>query len=203
MKYVSILLLSIFLNLQSFAQDPVTHVDFMTTDITKTVPFNGEAISIFDISLSMSKKGAVDALNSYNGIMWEFDKFNTPSEDPESKTETRIYVYNKDKATGAKGACILYLIWNKDSEGLDRLVFYNDLLPLAVGDTKKLFGKDAITPGSAFYRRFLVKASKEKKTDYTIVQSYYSKQMDIIQFINSDKPNDVYFSLNRKVASGE
>lgn len=203
MKYVSILLLAIFLNLQSFAQDPVTHVDFMTTDITKTVPFNGEAISIFDISLSMSKKGAVDALNSYNGIMWEFDKFNTPSEDPESKTETRIYVYNKDKATGAKGACLLYLIWNKDSEGLDRLVFYNDLLPLAVGDTKKLFGKDAITPGSAFYRRFLVKASKEKKNDYTIVQSYYSKQMDIIQFINSDKPNDVYFSLNRKVASGE
>jgi len=197
MKYVSILLLGILLNMQSFAQEPVTQVDFMTTDITKMVPFNGEAVSIFGISLSMSKRGAVDALNSYKGMMWEFDSFNTPSEDLESKTETRIYVYNRNKATGEKDACILYLTWNKGSEGLDRIVFYNDLSPLAVGDTKKLFGKDAITPGSAFYRRFLVKASKEKKDDYTIVQSYASKQMNIIQFINSDGPNDIYFSLNR------
>jgi hypothetical protein len=71
------------------------------------------------------------------------------------------------------------------------------MLPMAVGDTKKLLSKDAITPGSAFYKRFLVKMDKEDNGSYTIKQYYFSNKLVIIQVKDSDTPNNIYFSLDR------
>jgi len=196
MKYFSLLLIASLTCIQGFAQFN-NLVDFTKTDICNTSNFNGSAVSIFGNCLGMSKAAAIEALKKYHNITWEFDLFNTPSTDPKSLKETRIYVYSKDTAGGKKGESLLYLIWNPGSKGTDRIVFFIGMVNYAVGDTKKLFGTEAITAGSEFYQRFLVKADRHKEETYIIKDTYYNKHLQVIQFKNTGEPNDIYFSLDR------
>lgn len=195
MKQLVTLILLTGIALSSQAQVPAGKLDFTKEDITQMKKFDARAVSVYGVYLTMTKAEAVAALSRDKSIYWEYDGFNTTSEETTSTTETRIYVYNR-KADGEKGSSILYLIWNDGDLSLDRIVFFLDIKPKAVGDTKKLFSLDAVDRESAFYKRFLVKADKHKNEDYTISDEYRSKKLQVIQYKRSGEPNDIYFALD-------
>ena len=197
MKYLFLLIVTAIISFTGSAQVTTIPVDFIKTDITKGDDFNAFAVTVFGAKLGMSKAAAIAALKHNKNIVWKFDSFNTPSQDVNSKTEMRVYISAKDTVTGLSGDEILYFIWDKGSTGLDRIVFFKDMQSMAVGDTKKLFGTAAVTPGDDFYKRFLVKYDKETAGSYTIEDNYNAKHLQVIQLKHSDKPNDIYFSLDR------
>jgi len=197
MKNLFAVLVSCFICFHVAAQQKATVIDFTATDITQADTFQANTVMIFGGRLGMNKKNAIAALKARKDIVWEYDNFNTVSQDVNSKTETRIYIYKKDPVTKGKGASLLYFIWDKGSTGIDRIIFFKDMAPMAVGDTKKLFVADAIDPGSEFYKRFLIKFDKETTSPYTTEHNYNAKKIQVIQLKQNYAPNDIYFSLDR------
>jgi hypothetical protein len=199
MKYVSFFVLGICLSVYTMAQHAVTAVNFITTDITQSKPFAAENITVYGIHLGMSRKEVLAALQAEQSVVSSVDRFNTQSDDANSTTQMRIYVYAKG-ADGKGANSLLYLIWNEGSAGLDRIVFFVDMKTMAVGDTKKLFGNDAVDTESEFYKRFLVKVDDHIDGSYTIKDRFFAKDLEVITYKKSNgKPNDVYFALDRKL----
>jgi hypothetical protein len=177
---------------QKNAKKEITKVDILAT---KKV--NGVNVSVYGICLGMKKADARKALAENKSLIVEEDGFNTKSTDDTDTKELRLYVYNINAATGEKGDCLLYVIWNDGNMGIDRITLFNDCKNLVLGSTKNLFTKEVINASSSFYKTYLGNPTQKTDGDYTNTFFYKEKNIEIIEYKDEEKGNQYYFALTK------
>ncbi|MBP6431569.1 MAG: hypothetical protein KA319_07375 [Ferruginibacter sp.] len=167
-------------------------------DVFAAKQMNGANISVYGIYLGMNKAEAKKILTSNKKLIVEDDGFNTKSKDDNDNLELRLYVYDINPTTGKKGNCLLYVIWDNESVGIDRITMFEDCKNLVVGNTKKMFTKDVINASSSFYKKYLENPTQKKEGDYTNTFFYKEKNIEIIEYKRKNDDNKYYFSLTKK-----
>ena len=168
-------------------------IDLQKTDITILKSFDGKKAVFYGFHLGMSKKEAIDQLNSLQQFTWKFDAFNTRSESPSSTEEMRIYVNGKDPSGNGESTELFYLIWNTGSTELKNMVFFDEAAALMTGDTRKLFTTAALEPGSPLLR--FLKSTPVYKEGITQTYSYLPEHFTLITFKNTAGDVKVRFKL--------
>lgn len=184
--------LPIFCVAQNAAKQDIAKVDVLVNK-----KFNGANMSVFGVFLGMKKADAKAMLAANSSLIVTNDEWNTKSTEDNDTKELRLYIYDVNAATGDKGNCILYLIWNDGSTGIDRITIFNDFKSIAKGNTQKLFSSDVIDASSDFYKKYLGKPTKNKLGDYTNTYFYKSKNIEIIEYKDDKKGNSYYFALTK------
>jgi len=176
---------------------PTGMAEFSKTDITKLADFNGNNITYFGLRKGMSKAEAVKILNTLKQFTWKYDSWNTPSEDVNSKTETRIYVTLADKTGFEDDATALYLQWEKNNPKMSTLIVYEAGGKYAIGDTKKLFTTEAIS-GNADFLGFLKDKPKVIDEKYTTSYAYPSQHFSFTSYVNTESKLMVWINFTDK-----
>jgi hypothetical protein len=168
-------------------------LDLSSTDITKLKNFNGVNASFMGLKVGLSKADGIKILNSLSQFYWEFDLYNTVTQDTADKEEMRIYVYTK-KEDGEKGRSILYLIWDKNSLSMTSIVFYEDIADYLKGKTKELFTKAALDKKSSC-RNFLKTTPTEVTSSRDITTITFAKEHTAIIKMVDDSETSVWFKF--------
>ena len=143
-KLVFVLMLVGAMHNLSNAQSPPEVSEITELDVTSINDFRADKISIFGVKLGMSMNKSLDTLIRNKDITIEKDESDS----------NRYYVYDKTE-DGAKGNCILYLIWNKNEPGLKRITIYTKFSKYLIGKTKHLLTYDVLNRRSKITKTFL------------------------------------------------
>lgn len=171
-------------------------VELTKTDITKLTYFDGASASIYDLSIGMSKRDALEVLKTLTQFDWSFDEYNTKSKDPDNYDEMPIYV-NLKNPTAEQDGSVLYLTWSAISLQLRTIVVYADALPFFNGNIEKLFSTDAINdPATA--APFLKTKREIKDQGYTKDYLYSDQHFAFIYYINTENKPKVWFKLTQE-----
>jgi hypothetical protein len=131
----------------------------------------------------------------------EVDGFNTESEDITSTGQLRYYLYN-NYTNGADKKVLLYVIFDKGSQGISSIVLYTDMADLSVGGTKDFFTKKIADITSPFCKKYLGSPSKTNKTGYGVTSYLYKpKKICTIIVENDDNEKEYYFKLCTDIIS--
>lgn len=190
MKFGLTLILS-FLFSAIFAQTPVQ--DLVTTDITKLSDFDGNKISFFGLKKEMTRQEAIDKLNSLKQFVWEYDLFNTKSENPNTTGETRIYVNLIDDNNREEKLSLLYLIWDEGAVGMSSIVFYKDAGRYMTGENKKLFTPEALIPGNPLTR--FLRGTPKKTEGITTNWAYPDQHFIFIKYKDTKGEEKTWFKF--------
>ena len=170
--------------------DSKAKIEITETDITKYPKLKSDRISVFGISLGMSKSDVNNLIEQNKNLYFKVDVM--------QKEDYRIYVYNRflNCRFLPKKDCILYLIWKKKCNPLTSITFYTDFKPYLVGLSSKLLTFDAIDKNSTISQEYLGNPDEIKVTlDIPLVQlkntSYFfkSKGIDITEVNTGDSKN--------------
>lgn len=194
-KQIIIIFLTFMLPVLGMAQEIKKH-DLVLEDVLITPQFNGVDMAVYGVYLGMKKTDAKTMINLNSMLAAEKDEYNTKSVNDEDTKELRLYIYEKDSNTGKKGNCLLYLIWNDGSTGIDKIMIFKDFSKYAKGMTAKLFTKDVVDENSDFYKKYLGKSTGSKLGSYTNNYFYQNKNIEIIEY--KDTENYYYFGLTKK-----
>lgn len=123
------------------------------TDITAIRNFRADQLTVYGVSLGMTKDEAESLLRANEGIIVEQDRWNP----------TRLYVYDKTP-DGFKNRCILYYIWRPNDPGLACITVFEDCAKHLKGNTKLLLTLAALDLESDISKSFLRYPNRSKLT---------------------------------------
>lgn len=159
------------------------------TDITTVATFHSKQVSVFGVSLGMSRAVAEDILRANPLLLIEQDKPNP----------TRLYVYDR-KADGTKNKCVLYYIWEPDNPKLSSITVFPDCNKYLKGKTKMLLTFAVLDNYSDIRSSFLSYPDRSKVTldipGIAKTTSYYYQARGIeISLRTMGQENSIVFAL--------
>lgn len=159
--------------------DNQTKIEITETDITKYSNLKSDSISVFGISIGMSKSDVNKLKDHNNNLYFEVEKPTEFGGEKMKMEDYRIYVYNKKENVkkenrflkwffssekNSKKDCILYLIWEKKSNLLTSITFFEDFKPYLIGLSSRLLTFDTIDSNSKISQEYLGNPDETKVT---------------------------------------
>jgi len=191
--------------------DTQTKIEITETDITKHSNLKSDRISVFGISIGMPKSDLNKLKDQNKNLYFEVEKPMKFAGETMKMEDYRIYVYNtkenKKKENRilkwlfssekkSKKDCILYLIWEKESNLLTSITFFEDFKPYMIGLSSRLLTFDTIDANSQISQDYLGNPDETKVTlDIPSIKSknishfFKSKGISITEVNHKDSKN--------------
>ena len=203
--------------------DNQTKIEITETDITKYSNLKSDSISVFGISIGMSKSEVNKLKDQNKNLYFEVEKSTEFNGEKMKMEDYRIYVYNKKEnkkkenrflkwffssEKNSKKDCILYLIWKKKSNILTSITFFEDFKPYLIGLSSGLLTFDTIDSNSKISKEYLGNPDETKVTlDVPEIKlkniSYFFKSKGIsiteVNSKNSKKISMMFKNFNKEV----
>ncbi len=142
-KGISILAV-LFLIIGSYYVYAEAKSELTECDITSIKEFRADKVTVFGVSLGMTKEEALPLLNADERLIVKQDKFNP----------TWLCVYDKNP-DGSEGEQVLQYVWKPTEQGLSTITIFETCSKYLKGNTKRLLTLEVLDPHSDFSKSFL------------------------------------------------
>lgn len=119
----------------------------LTRDNPQTIIYeNSQNMSILGFKIGLTRDEAWDVINKNKEISGAFNPFN----------KSDIYIYKKsDNVDVFKDSAVLYLIWEDNNPGINRIIVYQAFMPELSKNFQKLLTFEALDNSSKFKTSFI------------------------------------------------
>lgn len=121
---------------------------------------NSKDFTVFGVKLGMTHQEAKASLGQDGRTVVEVDEYN-PS---------RLYVYAKKDGV-QKGDCILYLIWEPNSDNLQQITVFDNARDFLSMNFKRLLTLEVLDDKSEFIKKFIGYSTKKMNDKSTLIDS--------------------------------